>query len=171
MFPQIAFSLNIICTTCGYQSWYIFVKFKITAGVVIWRTMFSVYSKSRNEVNLIIKISICYKHEKTWTFLDTKVFKGARFHKESILDVQTYYKPTENFQYTNFYSCHPPGITKLKTFYQGRSIKAFTENMKNFEKRLLNRGCLTSVVEKHLSEVKFSDRKSSLKQKMRDALQ
>ena len=35
------------------------------------------------------------------TFLDTKVYKGARFHKESILDVQTYYKPTENFQYTN----------------------------------------------------------------------
>ena len=34
--------------------------------------------------------------------------------------------------------------------------------MKNFEKRLLNRGCPTSVVEKHLSEVKFSDRKSSL---------
>ena len=34
--------------------------------------------------------------------------------------------------------------------------------MKNIEKRLLNRGCPTSVVEKHLPEVKFSDRKSSL---------
>ena len=43
--------------------------------------------------------------------------------------------------------------------------------MKNFEKRLLNRGCPTSVVEKHFSEVKFSDRKSSLKQKNRDAVQ
>ena len=32
------------------------------------------------------------------TLLDTK---GARFHEESILDVQTYYKPTENFHYTN----------------------------------------------------------------------
>ena len=30
--------------------------------------------------------------------------------------------------------------------------------MKNIEKRLLNRGCPSSVVEKHLSEVKFSDR-------------
>ena len=27
------------------------------------------------------------------TFLDTKVYKGERFHKESILDVQTHYKP------------------------------------------------------------------------------
>ena len=35
------------------------------------------------------------------TFLDTKMYKRAIFHKESILDVQTYYKPTENFQYTN----------------------------------------------------------------------
>ena len=43
--------------------------------------------------------------------------------------------------------------------------------MKSFEKRLLNRGCPTSVVEKHLSEVKFSDRKSSLKPKNRDAVQ
>ena len=40
--------------------------------------------------------------------------------------------------------------------------------MKNFEKRLLNRGYPTSVVEKHLSEVQFSDRKASLKQKNRD---
>ena len=45
-------------------------------------------------------------------FLDTIVYKGDRFLKESILDVQTYFKPTETFQYTNFYSCHPPGVTK-----------------------------------------------------------
>ena len=44
--------------------------------------------------------------EEVTTLLDTKVCKGATFQKESILDVQTYYKPTENF-----YSCHPPGVT------------------------------------------------------------
>ena len=63
------------------------------------------------------------KHAKTWTFLDTKVYKGARFHKESILDVQTYCKPTENFQYTNVLLVSSAGVTKLKMFYQGRSIK------------------------------------------------
>ena len=36
------------------------------------------------------------KNLHSWT---PKVYKGARFHKESILDVQTYYKLTENFQY------------------------------------------------------------------------
>ena len=35
------------------------------------------------------------------TFLDTTVYKGKRFEKESILDVRTHYKPTETFQYTN----------------------------------------------------------------------
>jgi len=45
-------------------------------------------------------------------FLGTKVYKGDRFNKESFLDVRTHFKPTETFQYTNFYSCHPPGIAK-----------------------------------------------------------
>jgi len=51
-------------------------------------------------------------------FLETKVYKGDRFNKESFLDVRTHFKPTETFQYTNFYSCHPPGVMK------GRSVKA-----------------------------------------------
>ena len=45
-------------------------------------------------------------------FLDTKVYKGDRFNKEAILDVRTHFKPTVTFQYTNFYLCHPPGVTK-----------------------------------------------------------
>ena len=53
-------------------------------------------------------------------FLDTIVYKGDRFLKESILDVRTYFKPTETFQYTNFYSCHPPGVTK--GFIKGEAL-------------------------------------------------
>ena len=30
------------------------------------------------------------------TFLDTKVYKGVRFNREPILDVQTHYKPTRS---------------------------------------------------------------------------
>ena len=41
----------------------------------------------------------------------------------------------------------------------------FEENIQNFESRLNDRGYPASVVKKHLSEVKFSDRKSGLKQK------
>ena len=46
------------------------------------------------------------------TFLDTKVYNGVRFNKDSILEVRTHFKPTGKFQHTNFYSCHPPGVTK-----------------------------------------------------------
>ena len=45
-------------------------------------------------------------------FLDTKEYKGEIFNRDSTLNVQMHYKQTETFQYTNFYSCHPPGIKK-----------------------------------------------------------
>ena len=65
--------------------------------------------------------------------------------------------------------CHPLGVTKgfikeeaLRLLRTNSSQLAFEENMKDFEKRLLTRKYPTSVVEKYLSEVKFSDRKASL---------
>ena len=110
------------------------------------------------------------------TFLDTIVYKGDRFHKESILDVRTHYKPTETFIYTNFYSCHPPGVAKgfikgeaLRLLRTNSSPQTFEENITNFATRLKNRGYPTTVVEKHLSEVKFCERKTSLGQKNKTA--
>ena len=66
-------------------------------------------------------------------------FKGVRFDKESILDVQTHYKPTETFQFTNFYSCHPLGVKK--GFIRGEALRllrtnslqiTFERNIRNF---------------------------------------
>ena len=51
------------------------------------------------------------------TFLDMKVYKGVRFNKE-ILNLRTHFKTTE----TNFYSCHPPDITK--GFIKGEALRA-----------------------------------------------
>ena len=31
---------------------------------------------------------------------------------ESVLDVKTNLKPTETFQYTEFTTCHPPGVKR-----------------------------------------------------------
>ena len=81
------------------------------------------------------------------TFLDTKVCKVVRFNKVnkvSILDVQTHFKTTETFQYKNM-------------------------SLSNFKTRLQNRGYPTRIVEKHLSEIKFSDREMSLAQKNKTA--
>ena len=110
------------------------------------------------------------------TFLDTVVYKYDRFLKESILDVRTHFKPTKTFQYTNFYSCHPPGVTKgfikgeaLRLLRTNSSQLTFEENIRNFAVRLKNRGYPAATVEKHLSEVKFSERKTSLTNKNRTA--
>ena len=55
------------------------------------------------------------------TFLDTFVYKGERFKRESILDVRTHFKPTETFQYTEFTSCHLPGV--WKGFIKGEALR------------------------------------------------
>ena len=59
--------------------------------------------------------------DKETTFLDTKVYKGERFAKESKLDIKTHLKATETFQYTHFSSCHPPGVKK--GFIKGEALR------------------------------------------------
>ena len=104
------------------------------------------------------------------TFLDTKVYKGVRFEKESILDVQTHNKPTETFQYTNFYSCHPPGVKKgFRLLRTNSSQITFERNIRNFHNRLLERGYPAAILRKYLSEVKFADRKTALQQRNKSA--
>ena len=99
-------------------------------------------------------------------FLDTIVYKSDRFLKESILDVWTSFKPTEIFQYTNFYSCHLPGVMKgfIKRLLRTNSSQTtFEENIRNFAAHLKNRGYpAATLVIKHFSEVRFSEREMSL---------
>ena len=94
-----------------------------------------------NSFHLTIKFTAEISETET-TFLDTKVYKGDRFKKESILDVRTHFKAAETFQYTNFYSCHPPGVTK--GFIKGEALRilrtnssqfTFEQNMSNFKTR------------------------------------
>ena len=143
----------------------------------------SAWNTSKNEIEefllkqttSILKFTAEISETET-TFLDTKVYKGVRFNKDSILDVRTHFKPTETFQYTDFYSCHPLGVTK--GFIKGEALRflrtnsseiTFEENMKNFSTRLKNRDYPATTVEKHLSEVNFSDRKKALEQKNENA--
>ena len=87
-------------------------------------------------------------------FLDTCIYKGERFKKESILDVRTHFKPTETFQYTYFSSCHPPGVKKgfikgeaLRLLRTNSSEKTFEENVTNFKQRLRMRGYRDKVIQ------------------------
>ena len=76
--------------------------------------------------------------------MDTTIYKGERFKKESTIDVRTHYKPTETFQYTNLYnSCHPSGVEKgfvkveaLRILRTNSSRVTLRKNIKNFRARL-----------------------------------
>ena len=100
------------------------------------------FVKKANNFHSTIKFT-AEMSETEITFSDTKVYKGVRFDKESILDVQTHYKLTETFQYTNFYSCHPQGVKK--GFIKGEALRllrtnstqiTFERNIRNFHNRL-----------------------------------
>ena len=108
------------------------------------------------------------------TFLDTYIYKGYRLERESILDVRTHFKPTESFQYTEFSSCHPPGVRKglikgeaLRLLRTNSSKKTFEDDNRQFKRKLRARGYTDNLSEKILSEVKFSERSSALQKKQK----
>ena len=60
-------------------------------------------------------------------FLDTVVYKRARFKEKSILDAKTHFTHTETFLHTHFTSCHPPNVTKR--ICQRRSLENPTKKL------------------------------------------
>ena len=150
--------------------------------------IFSLWDATKEEIDLFI-LEANRHHttikftadisERCTNFLDTTVFKGERFCKESILDIRTHFKPTETFQYTHFSSCHAPGVAKgfikgeaLRLLRTNSSKALFEESINNFKLRLRDRGYPNNIVEKTLAEVKFTERKYALqeKQKVRNTI-
>ena len=106
------------------------------------------------------------------TFLDTCIYKGDRFQKESILDVKTHFKPTETFQCTHFSSCHPSGVKigfikseALRLLRTNSSKTTFEENINLFKQRLRARGYPDNLIDNTLSGVTYHERMSALKTK------
>ena len=143
--------------------------------------IFSLWDTGKHDIELFIEQANSYHptikftaeiSNAETTFLDTVVYKGNRFHHQSILDIKTHFKPTETFQYTHFSSSHPPGVKKgfvkgeaLRLLRTNSSKTTFEDNIKKFKSRLLARGYPNNLIEKILSDVKFTERSSALKQK------
>ena len=113
---------------------------------LIWKRfiddMFSVWNLPEAEINNFIEFAnlfhtkIKFTHEMSSekiVFLDIEIFKGPRFITDKILDVQTHFKPTETFQYTQFSSCHP--LSVKKGFVKGEALHLLRTNSvkKSFE--------------------------------------
>ena len=99
------------------------------------------------------------------TFLDTPIYKGERFNKESALDMRTHFKQMETFQHKFFTMCHPPGAKKgfvkgqaLRLLRTNSSIKTLEENITTFKKHLLERGYPQNLTKNTLrSEISRKD--------------
>ena len=143
--------------------------------------VFSSWDAKREEIDQFIKEAnrhhptINFPDEisnKETNFLDTTVFKGERFHKDSIFDIRTHFKPTEKFQYTHYTSFHAPGVKKgfikgeeLRLLRTNSSETNFEENICNFKSNLRVRGCPDYLVNQVLAEVKLTNRRSAFAQK------
>ena len=105
-----------------------------TKKLLVWKRymddVFSLWDTGKEEIKTFIEQANSYNStikftaeisDKEITFLDTRIYKGARFEKESNLDTRTHFKPAETFQYTHFKSCHPPGVKK------GEALSHFSE--------------------------------------------
>lgn len=154
---------------------------------LVWKRyiddIFSLWNIDRKDIDLFLEQANNYHptikftaeiSDTEITYLDTCVYKGERFKRESILDVRTHFKPTESFQYTEFSSCHPPGVWKgfikgeaLRLLRTNSSEKTFEENTTQFKRRLRARGYPDNLSKKILSEVNFSQRMSALQNKQK----
>ena len=101
---------------------------------IFWKRLIydvmSVWDTSRNEIEeFLLKANNFHPtikfmaeiSETETTFLDTKVYKGVRFNKDSILDVRTHFKPTD-IPIHEFVFVSP--TRRHKRLHQRRSFKA-----------------------------------------------
>ncbi|XP_062579196.1 uncharacterized protein LOC134241129 [Saccostrea cucullata] len=91
---------------------------------------FIIFNGTKEEILEFFDISnSCHKHLKftfeiahsSVNFLDTTVYKGNRFNHCQKLDIKSYIKPTNNFQYLHRNSAH--NVSVFKGFIKGECIR------------------------------------------------
>ena len=77
--------------------------------------------KFMNYLRLQILLIHCLNSKDQMNFLDTTVYKGARFLENNVLDIKTFIKPTNTYQYLDRNSAHHPSV--FKGFIKGETIR------------------------------------------------
>ncbi|CAG2219945.1 unnamed protein product [Mytilus edulis] len=122
-----------------------------------------------------------FTHEKSQTkmqFLDVLVFKGLRFRETGILDLTTFRKKTENYQYLERSSCHPSstfrGIIKGEMLRFKRCTNDPVDLQTQyalFSERLIKRGYPKNEIKTVMQEVTAKQRIDTLMVKPKSVLQ
>ena len=102
-------------------------------------------------------------------FLDLTIYKGPNFSSSHKLDVTTYQKPQNLYQYLDFSSAHPKHVFKslvlgecIRYVRSNTRLETFVATTKLFQKRLQQRGYPNKFVGKIISRVQFSNRQQYL---------
>ena len=107
--------------------------------------------------------------EQELSFLDVSIYKGKRFNTSNILDVKSYIKPTNTFQYLHRDSAHPESV--FKGFIKGECIRhmrntndtlIYRKRLAHFQDKLIDSGYKACEIQPIIDEVRQSNRTEML---------
>ena len=134
--------------------------------------IFMIWSGTTEDLNTFmsnlnsIHPNLKFTHEvsqQSINFLDLTIYKGYNFPFTNILDIKTFQKPLNLYQYLHFTSNHPPNI--FKAIIKGECVRFVRTNTTQegyestvylFKNRLKKRGYPAEIVEKTTSIVKYT---------------
>ena len=108
--------------------------------------------------------------ETTTDFLDLTIYKGPHFPVTQKLDIKTFQKPQNLYQYLEYTSTHPQNVFKAiivgecKRYLRSNTRpETYAAVVTTFKERLQERQYPSKLIGKITSKIKFSDRQSLLR--------
>lgn len=162
-----------ICDIRMYQiTQHIMAKFRHASKIVFHGRYrddgFIIFNGTQSEIEEFFNIgNHCHKHLRftfeistsAVNFLDTTVYKGPKFQNHNKLDIKSFIKPTNNFQYLHRQSAHSPAV--FKGFIKGECIRharnttdpeILLATLNDFKAHLSKRGYSTSEIDPTIEE-------------------
>ena len=127
-----------------------------------------------NSLHPKIKLNFVMDHDRI-EFLDLVIFKGPRFYRKGILDIEVHQKITNGYLYIPFTSFHP--VSVKKAFIRGEliryvrncsSMEQFLRIRSLFFERLIARGYHPHFLRHQFKNVSFKYRHQYLMKRRRD---
>ena len=134
---------------------------------IIWTNTTETLTTFLNNLNSFHP-NLCFTHEHSTTsvdFLDLTIYKGPDFPITNILDLKTFQKPRNLYQYLHYKSSHQNQV--FKSIIRGECIRYTRTNTTEatyramiymFKQRLLKRGYPETLVNRVIHTVNYSDR-------------
>jgi hypothetical protein len=172
-------ALDRMLTSHPHHSCVMFHRRFIDDGAVVWTgSRENLLSWLENFNSLIPEIKLTWSVSETeLVFMDVRLYKGARFHEQGVLDMETYQKTLNKYLYVPFCSYHPVHCKKgfitseLKRYLiRSSDAQSFAKLRRIFFDRLRARGYPNRFLRPLFESVCFSAR-DTLLQRQRSLLQ